>query len=214
MFGQSGQTSLVSVYDEFYKRLFLRATCLQQKFPGLKARAGLLYRIVYFLCSIEFSKLDIARKQLKKLGTTHAHKNLSLWMYSVFSETLVETVMFCLGPEASVEVRESWCATLSFCLKIMIEKGISHCMNYDGMDFSQQFQFSVEGSTHKYLSAGAFKAESIESSFDGSLSSRCGIKLFPESKKGSSEELSEQSLQKISEKISFKIKKKYGSSGI
>lgn len=118
------RSGIVFFYDEFYNRLFARSIVFQEKFPGLKMRSGILNRIIRFICSIDVLKLKETEKQLVLLGDNHITLNVYPWMYSVFAETLVETVMFCLGKDASFEDYQSWTSTLCFCLKFMLRQAL------------------------------------------------------------------------------------------
>jgi len=123
-----GQSAIVVFYDEFYNRLFSKSAVFREHFPGLKMRGGILNRIIHFVCSIDVLKLKETERKLTVLGDNHNTLNVHPWMYGVFAETLVETVLQCLGEEASFEYYQSWTVALSFCLKNMLHQALKSKM--------------------------------------------------------------------------------------
>jgi len=129
MENEQGRSGIVIFYDEFYKRLFEKSTCFQEHFPGLKMRSGILNRVIHFVCSIDVLKLKETERKLAMLGNSHVAFNVHPWMYGVFSETLVETVLLFLGEDASYEYYQSWTIALGFCLKTMLQQALKRKVN-------------------------------------------------------------------------------------
>jgi len=123
------ETGLVLFYDAYYKILFKKAEVLREYFPGLKTRGGILHRIINFVCSVDISKKTDCQKKLKSIGTSHKKKNIRPWMHLLFADTIVSTVMLCLGQEACARHSEAWAAVLGFCLSTILKEEINNGIN-------------------------------------------------------------------------------------
>jgi len=125
---ENGRTGLVVYYDEFYKRLLQKdgGNWVDDFFPGIKAKGGILQRIINYLCSMDAFERSTLQRQLQALGKKHTERRIKPWMYHHFSQTLVETVMCLLGPSASPHFFEAWAFSLSFCLHIMVKQTLKY----------------------------------------------------------------------------------------
>jgi hypothetical protein len=61
---------------------------------------------------------------LYMLGKSHAHKAIRPWQYSVFIQTLVNTISSRLGTAASSKVMEGWVNLFAYVLKVMLPPAI------------------------------------------------------------------------------------------
>jgi len=146
--GTGGRSGLVFFFDEFYLRLFQRSKKFRAYFGAdLKKRGEILLRIIQFVTSLDISDKDKIESQINILGRAHAKRNIRPWMYSVFVETLIETIMYCLGEDGSFEVSLSWTFTFSFTMEILLRHALKGKLldsefstNYFGKDMTETSQ--------------------------------------------------------------------------
>jgi hypothetical protein len=63
---------------------------------------------------------------LYMLGKSHAHKAIRPWQYSVFIQTLVNTISSRLGTAASSKVMEAWVHLFAYVMKLMLPPAIQN----------------------------------------------------------------------------------------
>mmetsp|Transcript_27622 Transcript_27622/g.35698 ORF Transcript_27622/g.35698 Transcript_27622/m.35698 type:complete len:334 (+) Transcript_27622:37-1038(+) len=125
--GTGGKSGIVFFFDDFYFRLYQRSTEFSDFFGGdLRKRGEVLLRITQYIASMDISDRRQLDKDLELLGKTHAHvkRNIRPWMYSVFVETLIESLMYCLGENGTYESSLSWTFALAYILEKMLQKAL------------------------------------------------------------------------------------------
>jgi len=210
LLNRQNQSGLVTFYDEFYRRLFLRSQVFEKRFVGLKTRAGILYKLVRFISTLDASKEQDAIELLKKLGRSHAKRNVYPWMYSIFCETLVETIMLCFGAEKHFGIFFAWSSTLSFCLNIMIKQAVllQGALEFEGMFSTQTNRI---GASLTYCASGTVTPEYRRSSsfFTLDRNSTQGTNFFPSRTSLKSENIDTQKPNEVfSEKIFFRTRQR------
>ena len=141
-----GMSGFTRFYDEFYNRL--DKVDFSGEFDGVLSRntqgknkifakGSLIIRIIDYILKIDADTKEL-RDRLTKLGAAHIRLKIHPWQYSIFVETLLQTIASCLQEEASHDVMESWVNLFALVLKYMLpaalkgnkELSSSHCMNY------------------------------------------------------------------------------------
>jgi hypothetical protein len=69
------------------------------------------------------------RKYLALLGKIHGKMGIRPWMYSIFVQTLLNTIASRLGPKASPEVMSSWVNLFAYVMKYMMPLAIKNHVN-------------------------------------------------------------------------------------
>lgn len=123
-------SGVIAFYNEFYDRLGSVDT--NGKFGAILSRHGqndiaakgaILIRVVKAVLSIRFDS-DQVQFLLFMLGKSHAKKGIRPWQYSVFTQTLLNTIASRLGTKASSNVMEAWVHLFAFCLRSMLPPSI------------------------------------------------------------------------------------------
>jgi len=123
--GTGGRSGLVFFFDEFYFRLFQRSKAFYDFFgTNIKKRSEILLRIIQFLVSLDFGDRVTVDTQLYFLGKAHTKRAIRPWMYSVFTETMLETLMFVLGEDGTYEVSMSWTFVITYIMKRMLTEAL------------------------------------------------------------------------------------------
>jgi len=123
--GTGGRSGLVFFFDEFYMRLFQRSKAFKDFFgTNIKKRSAILLRIIHFVLALDFSDKVTVETQLYFLGKAHAKRAIRPWMYSVFTETMLESLMFVLGEDATYEVSLSWTFVITYIMKKMLTEAL------------------------------------------------------------------------------------------
>jgi len=118
MGNQIGRSGVVLLYDEFFFRLFKRAKVFEDIFPSVQQRAEVLLKGVEFLLGLNGSDSPQEQKRLLYLGRAHRFKQrVRPWMFSVYAETFLETLMFWLGSDANSSIGEAWTNLYSYALR-------------------------------------------------------------------------------------------------
>jgi len=136
--GTGGRSGLVFFFDEFYLRLFQRSKQFRDFFgTNIKKRSEILLRIIQFVKSLDFSDKLTVDTQLYFLGKGHVKRAIRPWMYSVFTETMLESLMFVLGEDATYEVSMSWTFVITYIMKKMLYEALQG--NILEMEFSANY---------------------------------------------------------------------------
>mmetsp|Transcript_14342 Transcript_14342/g.21101 ORF Transcript_14342/g.21101 Transcript_14342/m.21101 type:complete len:239 (-) Transcript_14342:134-850(-) len=119
---QVGRAGIVLLYDEFYFRLFKRAKRFEEIFASIQQRGEVLMKAMEFLLALDGDDREVERKRLYYLGRSHRFKKgVRPWHFSVYAETLLETIMFWLGSDANSSVGEAWTNLFAYVLKRMLK---------------------------------------------------------------------------------------------
>lgn len=129
-------TGVTLFYHEFYNRLALEdntgefEAIITRNMGGhmnnqMVAKGAILMRIIKFVLLID-SDSPQHRKSLVDLGKSHAKKGIRPWQYSVFINTLIQTISTMLGTAASNIVMESWVNLFAFVIRAMLPYAIKN----------------------------------------------------------------------------------------
>jgi hemoglobin-like flavoprotein len=119
-------------YHEFYKRLAIfdskgmfEAVLTRHSGSANKvaAKGAILVRIIKFVLSITEDSEE-TQLSLYVLGKSHQQKHIRPWQYSVFVETLLNTLAFQLGCAASADVMYAWVNLFAYVMKLMLPPAI------------------------------------------------------------------------------------------
>jgi hemoglobin-like flavoprotein len=132
--GADGKTlsGITMFYEEFYERLKLfdsrgmfEAVLTRNSGTLQKSavKGAILIRIMKFALTLKEDSDDV-QMQLFILGKSHAQKQIRPWQYSVFVETLLNTVGSRLGSDATADVMRAWVNLFAFILKSMLPPAI------------------------------------------------------------------------------------------
>jgi len=113
-----GKSGVVLMYDEFFFRLFKRAKIFEDIFPSVQKRAEVMLKGIEFILGLTGNDSPQEQKRLFFLGRAHRFKqSLRPWMFSVYAETFLETLMFWLGSDANSSIGEAWTNLYAYALR-------------------------------------------------------------------------------------------------
>ena len=121
-------SGITRFYNEFYERLdaddfggeFDKIISNNTKGKNkIFAKGSLIIRIIDYILKIDADTKEL-RDRLTKLGAAHVQLKIHPWQYSIFVETLLQTISSCLQEEASHEVMESWVNLFALVFKYML----------------------------------------------------------------------------------------------
>jgi hemoglobin-like flavoprotein len=124
-------SGMTAFYQDFYDRLDQVDTSgrfeaiLSRHSSGDKvaAKGAILLRIIKFVLRIdEDSKQN--QLALYMLGKSHSQKLIRPWQYSVFVQTLLNTIASRLGTDATNDVMEAWVNLFAYVVKSMLPAAI------------------------------------------------------------------------------------------
>mmetsp|Transcript_14118 Transcript_14118/g.14740 ORF Transcript_14118/g.14740 Transcript_14118/m.14740 type:complete len:277 (+) Transcript_14118:58-888(+) len=119
-------------YHEFYKRLAMfdnkgMFEAVLSRHSGslnkVAVKGAILVRIIKFVLSIQEDNEEV-QLSLYVLGKSHQQKQIRPWQYSVFIETLLNTLASQLGVGATADVMHSWVNLFAFVLQSMLPPAI------------------------------------------------------------------------------------------
>jgi hemoglobin-like flavoprotein len=125
-------SGMSAYYNEFYERLEMHDS--SGKFDAvlsrhskddnnISAKGAIILRIVKFVV-----RLDAASPQndmiLYMLGKSHLQKAIRPWQYSIFVQTLLNTIASRLGTNATSEVMEAWVNLFAYVMQGMLPPAI------------------------------------------------------------------------------------------
>lgn len=110
-------SGIVLFFDEFYYRLFQRAQPIQEAMPSLKNRGEVLTKAVGLILRLRGDDSLGENASLARLGLLHqSYKGVRPWHFSIYSEVLLEVLLYWLGSDATIEVSEAWITLLAYAL--------------------------------------------------------------------------------------------------
>ena len=132
-FGGPPVSGMTAFYNEFYERL--EAFDSSGKFDAvlsrhssgmnkIAAKGAILIRIVDFVLKLREDNKQTA-VLLYMLGKSHAQKAIRPWQYSVFVQTLLNTISSRLGTNATNTVMEGWVNLFAFVMQSMLPPAIN-----------------------------------------------------------------------------------------
>lgn len=132
--GENG-TSVAGItifYHEFYKRLAMfdnkgMFEAVLSRHSGsankVAVKGAILVRIIKFVLSIQ-EDCEEVQLSLYVLGKSHQQKQIRPWQYTVFIETLLNTLSAQLGVGATADVMHAWVNLFAFVLQSMLPPAI------------------------------------------------------------------------------------------
>ena len=130
---ESNLIGITMFYTEFYELLdkfdstgrfdavLTRNTTGMNK---IAAKGAILLRIIQFVLSLDVENGKQTNYSLHMLGKSHSHKQIRPWQYSVFIQTLLNTIALRLGAGATHEVMCAWVNVFAFVMKSMLPPAI------------------------------------------------------------------------------------------
>jgi hemoglobin-like flavoprotein len=131
-------------YTEFYDTLevFDRMgkfeSVLKQHSGGndpVAAKGAILIRIVHYVLALD-PESEKCQYMLFTLGKSHNHKRIRPWQYSVFVQTLLNTMSSRLGVQATHEVMTAWVHLFAFILRSILPVAIKGLVNETEVDIN------------------------------------------------------------------------------
>ena len=124
-------SGMTAFYNEFYERLAMFDTSgkfdavLTRHSGGqnqIAAKGAIILRIVKFVVRIKSdSQNDML---LYMLGKSHSQKAIRPWQYSIFVQTLLNTISSSLGRDATSDVMEAWVNLFAYVMRGMLPPAI------------------------------------------------------------------------------------------
>lgn len=90
----------------------------------IAAKGQILMRIMQFVLSIDIDHPKELQYSLFMLGKSHAHKQIRPWQYSIFVQTMINTLASRLGSNATHDVMSAWVNIFAFVMKTMLPPAI------------------------------------------------------------------------------------------
>ena len=132
-YGGQSVSGMTAFYNEFYERLEVFDSSgkfdavLSRHSSGMNkiaAKGAILIRIVDFVLKLREDNKQNA-VLLYMLGKSHAQKAIRPWQYSVFVQTLLNTISSRLGTHATNTVMEAWVNLFAFVMQSMLPPAIT-----------------------------------------------------------------------------------------
>jgi hemoglobin-like flavoprotein len=121
-------SGITMFYNEFYKRLAVfdnkgMFEAVLSRHSGsankIAVKGSILVRIIKYVLAITEDSEE-TQLALFVLGKSHRQKHIRPWQYSVFIETLLNTLAHQLGIHATADVMYAWVNLFAFVLKLML----------------------------------------------------------------------------------------------
>lgn len=125
-------SGMTAFYNEFYERLQMfdssgKFDAVLSRHSGgqnkIAAKGAIILRIVNFVVRIQGDSKANAML-LFMLGKSHSKKAIRPWQYSIFVQTLLNTISSRLGREATSDVMEAWVNLFAFVMQGMLPAAI------------------------------------------------------------------------------------------
>ena len=124
-------SGMTAFYNEFYERLKMfdssgKFDAVLSRHSGgqnqIAAKGAIILRIVKFVVRI---KSDAQNDMLLyMLGKSHSQKAIRPWQYSIFVQTMLNTISSRLGRDATSDVMEAWVNLFAYVMKGMLPPAI------------------------------------------------------------------------------------------
>lgn len=149
-YGLSGVTAF---YSEFYDRLdkvdanghfeaVLSRHSGNDEQSKISAKGAILVRIIKFAISVA-KNTNNAQMTLYMLGKSHSQKSVRPWQYSVFVQTLLQTIASRLETQATNDVMEAWVNLFAFILRSMLPPAIEGQVVENEMNVNTSSEFAA-----------------------------------------------------------------------
>lgn len=125
-------SGMTAFYNEFYERLQMfdssgKFDAVLSRHSGgqnqIAAKGAIILRIVKFVVRIQHDSKQNAML-LYMLGKSHSQKAIRPWQYSIFVQTLLNTISSRLGREATSDVMEAWVNLFAYVMQGMLPPAI------------------------------------------------------------------------------------------
>jgi hemoglobin-like flavoprotein len=129
--GTNSVSGLTAFYTDFYDRLdvvdsggrFEAILSRHSSGDKVASKGAILLRIIKFVLRIEEDNKQ-TQMILYMLGKSHAQKLIRPWQYSVFVQTLLNTISARLGTDATNDVMEAWVNLFAYVMRSMLPPAI------------------------------------------------------------------------------------------
>jgi hemoglobin-like flavoprotein len=125
-------SGMTAFYNEFYERLQMfdssgKFDAVLSRHSGgqnqIAAKGAIILRIVKFVVRIQHDSKQNGML-LYMLGKSHSQKAIRPWQYSIFVQTLLNTISSRLGREATSDVMEAWVNLFAYVMQGMLPPAI------------------------------------------------------------------------------------------
>mmetsp|Transcript_1471 Transcript_1471/g.1547 ORF Transcript_1471/g.1547 Transcript_1471/m.1547 type:complete len:274 (+) Transcript_1471:171-992(+) len=137
-------SGMTMFYNDFYERLDIFDSSgrfeavLNRHSSGankIAAKGAILIRIVKFVLKFEEDSKE-SQALLHNLGKSHNQKSIRPWQYSVFVQTLLMTIAYRLGTNATTDVMAAWVNLFAFVMKGMLPQSIKGQVDEDELNIN------------------------------------------------------------------------------
>ena len=124
-------SGMTAFYNEFYERLAMfdssgKFDAVLSRHSGdqnqIAAKGAIILRIVKFVVRIKSNAQN--DMLLYMLGKSHSQKAIRPWQYSIFVQTLLNTISARLGRDATSDVMEAWVNLFAYVMRGMLPPAI------------------------------------------------------------------------------------------
>lgn len=140
-------------YNEFYDRLdrvdsngvfeaVLSRHAAGNSQSKIAAKGTILIRMVSFALTIA-RDIDQSQLTLYMVGKSHAQKEVRPWQYSIFVQTLLQTIASRLGSKATNDVMEAWVHIFAFILRSVLPPAIENQTVETELNVNTSSEFST-----------------------------------------------------------------------
>lgn len=149
-------SGMTAFYNEFYDRLQMfdssgkfdavlsRHSSGQNK---IVAKGSIILRIVNFVVRIQGNSRT-NDTVLRMLGESHSRKGIRPWQYSIFVQTLLNTISSRLGVDATSDVMEAWVNLFAFVMKGMLPAAIKGQVIATELNINTSVEYMPGNSRH------------------------------------------------------------------
>ena len=117
----------------------------------IAAKGQILVRIMHYVLSIDIDHPNELQYSLYMLGKSHSHKQIRPWQYSIFVQTMINTLASRLGSNATHDVMSAWVNLFAFVMKTMLPPAIKGLVVETELNSNATAQFVSEEITQNIL---------------------------------------------------------------
>lgn len=117
----------------------------------IAAKGQILVRIMQYVLSIDIDHPKELQYSLYMLGKSHNHKQIRPWQYSIFVQTMINTLASRLGSNATHDVMSAWVNVFAFVMKTMLPPAIKGLIVETELNSNATAEFVNEEVTQNIL---------------------------------------------------------------
>jgi len=117
----------------------------------IAAKGQILMRIMQYVLAIDIDHPKELQYSLFMLGKSHNHKQIRPWQYSIFVQTMINTLASRLGSNATHDVMAAWVNLFAFVMKTMLPPAIKGLVVETELNSNATAQFVNEDITQSIL---------------------------------------------------------------